>query len=59
MSGLTMKYFVLNPTKQDAYGMVSREALEAYANSIRSINSELAEDIRLWLARLRAFSEKP
>ncbi len=50
--GLQMKYFVLNPTKKDAYGIASREALTMYAMSINRENSDLADDIREWLTRL-------
>lgn len=46
--GLCMKYFVLNPWKQDRYGAASRAALRAYADSIESKNLTLATDLRLW-----------
>lgn len=46
--GLYMKYFVLNPTKNDVYGDASRYALEAYAYAIQGHNSQLAEELREW-----------
>lgn len=48
MNGLKMKYFVLNPTKDDNYGHASREALRAYAKAIDGENHELAEDLWKW-----------
>ncbi len=54
--GLKMKYFVLNPTKKDAYGTASCEALLAYANSIEPTNYDLASDLREWVRRE---AEKP
>lgn len=49
MTGLIMKYFVLNPTKKDAYGIASRMALLSYADSIEEENPALSEDIRVWV----------
>ena len=48
MNGLKLKYFVLNPTKDDEFGRASREAILAYAKSIENINRDLAEDLRHW-----------
>jgi hypothetical protein len=48
MEGLKLKYFVLNPTKDDVYGKASRAALMAYATAIEGTNRELAYDLRLW-----------
>ena len=48
MDGLKMKYFVLNPTKDDHYGQASRQALRAYALSIAGVNPSLADDLRKW-----------
>jgi hypothetical protein len=53
MDGLIMKYFVLNPTKRDAYGSASREALLKYAEVIERENQELATDLRQWEQRIR------
>ena len=50
--GLRMKYFVLNPTKRDTYGKASRNALFAYADTVQDENTQLADDIRLWVGRL-------
>ncbi len=47
--GLKMKYFVLNPTKDDAYGKASRDALKTYAKAIREENLGLSHDLELWL----------
>jgi len=48
MEGLKLKYFVLNPTKEDDYGIASRKAILAYADAIQQTNSELAFDLRKW-----------
>jgi len=51
MSGLKMKYFVLNPKSKvfgDRYAEASRKAMRAYANHIYKINEELAKDLRDW-----------
>ncbi len=47
--GLVMKYFVLNPNKDDEYGEASRWAIRAYMRSIAPTNPLLAEDLRQWL----------
>jgi len=52
MNGLMMKYFVLNPTKNDAYGKASRSAIFAYSVVIADKNPELAKDLRDWIARI-------
>ncbi len=46
--GLQMKYFVLSPLKNSAYGRASRGALLAYATIIEPENFELAKDLRHW-----------
>lgn len=51
-NGLLMKYFVLNPNKQDAYGKASRDAMRAYALSISSENEELALDLIKWVGNI-------
>jgi len=48
MDGLKMKYFVLNPTKDDAYGHASRQAMRTYAKEIHSENPELAKGLTQW-----------
>ncbi len=45
-NGLQMKYFVLNPTRDDSYGRASRLALMEYADFINASNPELALDLR-------------
>jgi len=52
-TGLTMKYFVLNPNKNDRYGLASREAILAYARSIQVGNPILAYDLREWVKEVR------
>ena len=52
MTGLTMKYFVLSPNKQDEYGEASRRAMITYANSIRPTNPQLAQDLTAWVVRI-------
>ncbi len=47
-NGLQLKYFVLNPTKDGAYGLASRQALLAYAKAIEEENNDLAYDLRIW-----------
>lgn len=49
MTGLKMKYFVLNPHKNNAYGEASRDALRAYAKTILHKNHKLAKDLLAWL----------
>jgi len=53
MEGLKMKYFVLNPFKNNAYGRASRIALIVYAKSIRQENKELAKDLTKWVEEIR------
>ena len=48
-NGLQMKYFVLNPHKDNAYGRASRRALFAYAQEIAPENAEMASDLFHWL----------
>lgn len=57
MTGLEMKYFVLNPRKHDAYGIASRQAIREYARIIFHENPELAADLEAWLADLAAERE--
>ena len=51
-TGLLLKYFVLSPTKRDAYGEASRDAMIRYAESIRSTNPVLADELDEWVVRL-------
>ena len=51
MSGLEMKYFVLNPAKAGAFGSASRAALRAYATAIEPENAALANDLFSWASR--------
>lgn len=51
MSGLKMKYFVLNPDSKDKdspFAVASRRAMRAFADEIESTNSNLAYELRLW-----------
>jgi len=47
--GLNMKYFVLNPTKNTAYGLASRMAIREYAKEIQKTNKKLANDLCNWM----------
>ena len=51
-SGLKMKYFVLSPTKMDAYGEASRAAIITYANAIYATNETLARDLLCWVGSI-------
>ena len=51
MSGLQMKYFMLNPSKPSAYGAASRAAMLAFAAKIEPENADLAVDLRDWVRR--------
>ena len=53
-NGLQLKYFILKPSLKDAYGKASLAALEAYEDAIGPTNRALAEDLRLWRARIQA-----
>jgi hypothetical protein len=53
MSGLEMKYFVLNPNKKDAYGKASRKAIIAYANEIEAKNKDLSKDLISWMIKIK------
>lgn len=57
--GLYMKYFVLTPTKSNAYGRASRMALYAYADAIKSENQQLAYDIIGWYMELEKSLTQP
>jgi len=50
--GLEIKYFVLNPWKDNAYGVASRKAMEIYASIINTENQTLAMDIHKFLAKV-------
>jgi hypothetical protein len=54
MDGLKMRYFVLSPTKDDAFGEASRDAMRAYANRIRFENPVLAKDLLNWAYEIQA-----
>ena len=53
MQGLVMKYFVLNPLKDNAYGVASRQALISYSCAIEMENKQLAKDIREWVCAIQ------
>ena len=46
--GFEIKYFVLKPRGTDAYAQASREAMQAYSNSIRKHDIELSEYLYDW-----------
>jgi len=47
--GLLMKYFVLNPHKNDPYGKASRSAILEYAAQIERTNAAPADHLRRWV----------
>lgn len=51
--GLVMKYFVLNPNKDDYYGEASRQAILTYAGVINHTNPVLARELRAWVEEIR------
>ena len=52
-TGLIMKYFVLNPNKDDDYGRASRGAMLSYASAIYLENPTLAHDLVEWVKEVR------
>lgn len=50
MSGLLMKYFVLKPEGNGSHSRASRAAMLVYANIISHVDSQLATDLRTWVA---------
>lgn len=46
--GLFIKYFILNPTKDDLNGEASREAMLRYAEIIEIEQPNLSNDLRRW-----------
>ena len=50
--GLDMKYFVLKPKGTDIYAVASREAMLAYARSLRLGNPTLATQLIEWVRRV-------
>lgn len=57
---LEIRYFVLNPKGTDSYANASREALVAYAESIKNHDPALAKDIWEWVddALTKSLEEK-
>ena len=52
MTGLEMKYFVLNPKSKvagDPYAAASRKGMRFYSNMIRKENPELADGLDVWV----------
>ena len=52
MSKLRIKYFVLNPKSKffnDKYAIASRQAIIAYARSIREEDDEFARELLNWI----------
>jgi hypothetical protein len=50
--GLFMKYFVLNPYKDDAYGRASRAAIREYAAYIEHENKVLSDELDHWVNQI-------
>lgn len=49
---LRLKYFVIKPGDIDAYGQASRDALLAYAESIKTTDRPLADSLFAWLNQI-------
>ena len=58
MSGLEMKYFMLEPKGSDIYAEASRAAIRAYADVICNENSQLADELVDWTNVEEANSQK-
>jgi len=58
MNGLFMKYFVLEPNKNDAYGEASRNAMTEYAASIAKENPNLADDLLKWIHEINTILDE-
>jgi len=52
LDSLRMKYFVLKPHGSDGYAQASRKALIAYAEAIKMVNYNLAEDLMSWVCNI-------
>jgi hypothetical protein len=55
--GLLMKYFVLNPHKDDPYGVASRAAILTYADCICDANPTLAKHLNDWMNHIEEHLE--
>ena len=53
MTGLEMRYFVLNPLKHNDYGTASRKAIRAYAQQIETVNPQLATELNNWVDNIQ------
>lgn len=53
MTELKMKYFVLSPLKDSAYGRASRMAIRAYVREIRVENEKLANELDDWVTNIQ------
>ena len=49
MERLEMKYFVLNPHKDNLFGVASRKAILRYAEIIQHVHPKFATDLRKWI----------
>ncbi len=58
MQGLTVKHFDLDPYQDHAEGLVSREAILDYADSIVHSNYEQAFDLIRWVAEIESGFEE-
>ena len=50
MEGLKMKYFVLKPAGNDIYAKASRDAMIAYAKTIKEENPKLSGELMVWVS---------
>jgi len=57
MIGLFLKYFVLNPTKNDSHGRASRAAIQTYADWIGRENKQFSDELVAWIDKLEEEEE--
>lgn len=53
MSKIEMRYFVVNPIKDNPRGYASRKAVLAYADAIYGWDEELAGELRSWIDSIK------
>ena len=57
-AGLEMKYFVVKPRGNNEFAKASRNAMRAYAASIRHHDPVFAGDLSEWVEREQALADK-
>jgi len=53
-----MRYFILDPTREDEYGLASRDAIDIYAGSIKRIDPKLSKSLFDWLKKIENYQEE-